>query len=368
MATTDPLSDDPRTPLDPGPQLMADPPPPYPAHRDAHDRRSGRRPRRHRSTGGAHSQLPSAESDYEYLCGQPFPREEGETTSETTPLLPTPSSPRSSYRRHNSTLTVPTTRPRTISVSSTAFSTTSGAPSLTQTVFSIFQQDPESDVEDYEDLIASPSVEVEGDGAHNRALRERSWKSYWRPCRRRAYWAALFHLLVLNFPFALLAWVYLFVFTLTGTTLLMALPLGAVLCFFNLLGARTLARGELAIQTRFHGPLAYPPPYPPHPIFTRIRQPTPAEVESGTMTGPVFDRSFYRNAYAMFTDSTSYRALFYFLVIKPAITILMTLALFIVVPLSFVLVLPAPALLRAVRRLGIWQANIAVEGLYMTVS
>lgn len=31
------------------------------------------------------------------------------------------------------------------------------------------------------------------------------------------------------------------------------------------------------------------------------------------------------------------------------------------------LVLPAPAVLRAVRRIGIWQANIAVEGLYVPV-
>ena len=32
-----------------------------------------------------------------------------------------------------------------------------------------------------------------------------------------------------------------------------------------------------------------------------------------------------------------------------------------------ILILPAPAALRAVRRLGIWQANVAVEGLYLAV-
>ena len=69
-----------------------------------------------------------------------------------------------------------------------------------------------------------------------------------------------------------------------------------------------------------------------------------------------------------FTDPTSYQALFYFLVIKPAITILFLLPLIVLVPVSFVLVLPAPAVLRAVRRLGAWQANVAIEGLYMAVS
>jgi hypothetical protein len=35
---------------------------------------------------------------------------------------------------------------------------------------------------------------------------------------RRAYWSALFHLLVINFPYALIAWVYLFVFTLVSAS------------------------------------------------------------------------------------------------------------------------------------------------------
>ena len=56
-----------------------------------------------------------------------------------------------------------------------------------------------------------------------RAVRARgriSWRArarrYFRPLRVRAYYSALFHLLVLNFPYALLAWVYLFVFTLVS--------------------------------------------------------------------------------------------------------------------------------------------------------
>lgn len=68
---------------------------------------------------------------------------------------------------------------------------------------------------------------------------------------------------------------------------------------------------------------------------------------------------------SQFTDPTSYQALFYFLVIKPGITILVSLLLLVVVPVSLLLIVPAPAMLRAVRRLGIWQANVAVDGLYL---
>ncbi|KAF5335614.1 hypothetical protein D9758_014811 [Tetrapyrgos nigripes] len=112
-------------------------------------------------------------------------------------------------------------------------------------------------------------------------------KKYFRPLTRKPYYMSLFHLLMVNFPYALAAWVYLFVFTLTGTVLLMALPLGAVLCFFNLIGARAFARGELYLQTKFHSPLPYPPPYPPRPIFSRLRPraPTASEIEAGHSHG-----------------------------------------------------------------------------------
>ena len=45
----------------------------------------------------------------------------------------------------------------------------------------------------------------------------------------------------------------------------------------------------------FHGPLAYPPPYPPRPIFQRARS-SDSEVEPG-LTYHEF--SFYKNTYAM---------------------------------------------------------------------
>lgn len=146
----------------------------------------------------------------------------------------------------------------------------------------------------------------------------------------------------------------------------MALPLGAVLCFLDLIGARAFARGELYLQTTFHYPLFFPVPNPPMPIFTRTRIPTPTEIEDGIAIRPMKEQSFYKNAYALFTDPTSYMPLFYFLVLKPPLTILLSVFLVCIVPISFVLVLPAPAMLRLVRRLGVWQANIAVEGLCHT--
>ncbi|KAJ3981660.1 hypothetical protein F5890DRAFT_1556626 [Lentinula detonsa] len=54
------------------------------------------------------------------------------------------------------------------------------------------------------------------------------WARYFLPLTRSVYWRSLTHLVLINFPFALAAWVYLFVFTVTGTALLIALPLGAI--------------------------------------------------------------------------------------------------------------------------------------------
>ncbi|KAJ3831876.1 hypothetical protein F5878DRAFT_591933 [Lentinula raphanica] len=229
-----------------------------------------------------------------------------------------------------------------------------------------------------------------------------AWARYFRPVTKAIYWRSLTHLVAVNFPFALAAWVYLFVFTVTGTTLLILLPLGAILCFFNLLGARAFSRAELFLQTKFHSPLHYPltvlhaaaaaassssSSYPStststsspassvhqliaaYPIFTRTRPPSASELESGeaVVGEEVREGSFYRNTYAMFTDSTSFQALFYFLVIKPAITLLFTVFFLVVCVPLMVLVVPAPAVLRVCRRIGRWQAVVAVEGLAVGV-
>ena len=47
---------------------------------------------------------------------------------------------------------------------------------------------------------------------------------------------------------------------------------------------------------------------------------------------------------------------------------MLSISIVILFPLSFVLILPAPVFLRATRKIGIWQANVAIEGLYLEVS
>lgn len=313
-------------------ECQPDPPPPYPS-------RTRRERRRRQQQQQHHQQQASNDSDYASTVPD-------DDANESTPFL----SPRSTGRR-----------PRALSFTSTIISTVSAAPSLAQSAVSFFQSD---DDEEEEGRIALVDSSVEAQPYP--LLSTQGLKRYFRPLARITYWKAVSHLLFLNFPYALLSWVYLFVFTLTGTAQLMALPVGAVLCFLDLLGARILSRGELFLQSHFHGPLSYPLPYPPRPIFTRYREPTEAESEAG-MIGPIKEHSFYKNTYAMFTDSTSYQALFYFLVIKASITILLTILVWIVIPVSLVLVVPAPPIFRATRKLGIWQANVAIEGLYLAV-
>ncbi|EJD03206.1 uncharacterized protein FOMMEDRAFT_168237 [Fomitiporia mediterranea MF3/22] len=255
-----------------------------------------------------------------------------EDGTETTPLL--------SPRR----------RPRTLS-HSTGMST----HSLAQTVLSLFGTDDA----DVERNAADPEGQEEAISA---ALGSRkSLRQYFRPLWRLTYYRPLVHLLIINFPFALFSFIYLFVGTLTGTTLLIALPLGAVLCWLDLVGARAFAKGEIALQMYFHGPLHTEGPTQPYLIFARPNS-TPPSLEAGQQA-PNNQPSFLRNTYLMFTDQTSYQALFYFLVIKPSITLFLTLALIIIVPVSFILVVPAPAVLRAVKRIGVWQASVALEGL-----
>ncbi|KAF8444831.1 hypothetical protein L210DRAFT_959605 [Boletus edulis BED1] len=325
-----------------------DPPPPYPSpeRRSRALRSSRRHPQRaaaHIPTRGTLSSLDSDALAEQALHPHFFP-------SETTPLL------RPALMRH-----------RANSHASTVVSSSS----FTQTVLSFCQDsESETDIQTSGNEHQDPAGRDRDGRAQNAgcwALRKRAWARYFRPVGRKAYHAAVFHLMVINFPYALIAWVYLFVFTLTGTTLLITLPLGALLCFLDLLGARVFARGELALQTKFHGPLAYPPPYPPRSLFRRLRPPELSAAENG-MIGVQYETSFYKNTYAMFTDATTYQALFYFLVIKPGITLLISIALILLVPLSYVLVLPAPLMLRFVRKLGIWQANVAIEGLYYQVT
>jgi hypothetical protein len=232
----------------------SDPPPPYPARDRRH--RGGRSGRRRRTVTGApgvgpsdlseHLQVPSTSTDgcSDYDAPSPFPSVEGpdhmpyHEVSEHTPLLPN-ASPRLPTggigRRH-----------RTLSVSSTVHSTTSYAPSLAHTVFSAFNPDRDCDLDpeeaeplqaedDSDDPLDSPTPRIisrdrqrflgtDGEGSPRleslQTKRRGRLAKYFRPIIKRAYYAALFHLLILNFPYALAAWLYIFVLTLVRSRFL----------------------------------------------------------------------------------------------------------------------------------------------------
>ena len=96
-------------------------------------------------------------------------------------------------------------------------STTSGVPTLGQNVTALFRGDDMMDVEDIlsEGPLASADDELASirSSRRERCLSSTGWKLYFRPISRKAYYKALFHLLVINFPYALLALLFLFVFT-----------------------------------------------------------------------------------------------------------------------------------------------------------
>lgn len=180
--------------------IPQEPPPPYPSR----ERRHRRRRTAVESSGG--------DSDDHAFLGTAHPPPHPD---ESTPLLGVSS---------------PTRRTRTMSLSSAA----SISPSLAQTVVSAFRMDLDSDGEEREDGEETPhdhrpavgSMTLPDDHlSHAPALtrhRARSWRTRWRhyfrPIGRRVYWSALLHLLVINFPYALLAWLYLFVFTLVSAS------------------------------------------------------------------------------------------------------------------------------------------------------
>ena len=297
MAAPD-SSPTPPPPVDACDVVVTDPPPPYPSRE--------RRSRTIRSSRGRSGRILTSHANHDVRISSYVDENTAEREpDESTPIL--------------------STRPRSHSYTSTM----SAAPSLARTVFSIFEFESDDGVslhdgQEDRQLLSLGNENGSLQSSQNRSFSAAPLKRYFRPLIRKSYYAALFHLVVVNFPYALAAWVYLFIFTVvryypagsnhtqklnfffqkTGTTLLVLLPLGAVLCFFDLLGARIFARGELCLQTQFHSPLLlYPTPYPPRPIFTRYRQPTTVELETGrpplTRCGMVRERSFYKNTYAM---------------------------------------------------------------------
>ncbi|GJJ06737.1 hypothetical protein Clacol_000933 [Clathrus columnatus] len=302
--------------------VSTDPPPPYPS--------SNRGSRRTRTN------LRSVRITSNQVIEDSVVDDGGGTgDTERTPLLP--------VNRRRAASHSSMTTPSINSIGHTVLSSS-------RNVISLFQSDPDNT------LDITTTTSLSSDVSFSTRIGR-----YFRPLVKRAYYSAVFHLLFINFPYELVAWIYLFAGTLTGTTLLITLPLGIILCFLDLIGARAFARGEIYLQTLFHGPLSINAPNPPNPLFSRMR--TPESISDSEMGEPVPETSFLKLAYLMFRDPTSYQALFYFLVIKPGITLLIALGILILLPPAFILILPAPAVLRAIRRVGIWQAEIALDAL-----
>ena len=167
-----------------------DPPPPYPS-----------RERRHRRRRTAVEASCTDSDDLAYLGTGTGTAHASPHVDENTPLLGVSS---------------PTRRPRTMSLSSAA----SISPSLAQTVVSAFRMDLDSDEEDESHGRVAATLpddrlpRAPGLTRHRPRSCLARWRNYIRPIGRRAYWSALLHLLVINFPYALIAAIYLFVFTL----------------------------------------------------------------------------------------------------------------------------------------------------------
>ena len=190
MAAPDP-SPTPPPPVDACDVVITDPPPPYPSRerRQRTARSSRGRSGRIQTTSHANDNVrPGISSSYV---------EENTATrepDETTPIL--------------------STRPRSHSHTSTT----------AHAVFSLFQSELDDDDEVYlhdgaEDrqLLSSGNDNGSLQSSHNSHSTGSSFsaalKRYFRPLIRKSYYAALFHLMVVNFPYALAAWVYLFIFT-----------------------------------------------------------------------------------------------------------------------------------------------------------
>ena len=168
--------------------VITDPPPPYPSRE--------RRSRTVRSSRGRSGRFQTPHANHDVISSYVDENTTAREPDETTPIL--------------------STRPRSHSYTSTM----SAAPSLARTVFSLFEYESDDGVylhdgaEDRQLLsLGNENGSLQSTQSHSTGFFSVAWKRYFRPLIRKSYYAALFHLVVVNFPYALAAWVYLFIFT-----------------------------------------------------------------------------------------------------------------------------------------------------------
>jgi hypothetical protein len=214
-------------PLDPP---ILDPPPPYPSPRHQRTPRAGTLPR---------SAINSARR-VQYSPRLVYHQPHSSSDSQDRGNSPTPPAIHSDEdfvvepTEHTQLLGPPLAR-RIVSAgarqrSYSHTSTLSAAPSLARTVFSLFQaeedppQDPYASDDDHEvrSYLVTQDQRQDGSGDVRRSRSPSSkggffsiasWGRYFRPLTKKVYYKALLHLMVINFPYTLVAWVYLFVFT-----------------------------------------------------------------------------------------------------------------------------------------------------------
>ena len=193
----------PPPPIEPCDHADTDPPPPYPSR----ERRSG-------TVRSSRGRIQTSHADHDIRVLSYMDEDDSREPNETTPFI-SPIGSHGHHVRHGHH--VVTGRPRSISHTSTM----SAASSLAHTVLSLFQTDDgvylDEGAEDRQLLYSgddSGSVRSSSGHGHDTGFFSlAAWTKYFRPLSRKCYYAAFFHLMVVNFPYALAAWVYLFVFT-----------------------------------------------------------------------------------------------------------------------------------------------------------
>ena len=186
--------------------VIPDPPPPYPSQE--------RRSRTVRLSRGRSGRIQTSHADYGVRISSYMDEDDAGEPNETTPFL-SAHAPHGRHIHHGHHIM--TGRPRSHSHTSTM----SAAPSLAHTVLSLFQVETDDrvylndGVEDSQLLsTGDDNGSVQSSQSHSTAFFSlATWRRYFRPLSRKSYYAALFHLTVVNFPYTLAAWVYLFVFT-----------------------------------------------------------------------------------------------------------------------------------------------------------